>query len=515
MGDKKEPIYKCGKIYREHFDENGNERKPAATPGSEPLALSEQIEDKPSGDHAQQHFSFTEAKVTASDSLSDTEEGILFNTRPISPNDAFPASLASAVNAACIGTEAHPMAVALHYVIYFAAHIGQHRYVKIGNEKCGLNLYGLLVGRTGKVKGTAEAQVLCIEQEATQRLIAKYGYIPPRRRSGLSSGEGLIQAIRDPEEDNQDDQCLQDKRLMVTESEYANVLTQDLRAGNTLSIVLRDAFDGKTLENSTINPRIASNPHICIIGHITPEELKTHKAFGRQSANGALNRNLIIYGNRGQYKPSPRSYSDAELTDLPDWFANSIIRARDHKTHDDVSDEKAGKEVRMSAEAKAVIDAEYEPREREQDAMPELLANLLSRQRVFVRILSALFSLLDDLDEIQAEHVNQAYRWVDYSADSIRYLLNTAGEEARQVVVNSFAEKVYEAICSIDQNNRGKGASRTAIRDYFNRNRSGKEVSTALKKLLEEVPPRIELMDVTKKGRGAKPEIYRPTTKRP
>ncbi|USE34134.1 DUF3987 domain-containing protein [Endozoicomonas sp. SCSIO W0465] len=358
-----------------------------------------QSQEFTSDNHTQQSFSFAEAGHSSSSGFPGQGEIDDFNVVPVAPENAFPASLASAVNAACYGTEAHPMAVALHYVIYFAAHIGQHRFVRIGNGKHFLNLYGILVGRTGKVKGTAESQVECIEQEATQRLIARYGYIPPRRRSGLSSGEGVIQAIKDPDEDDQDNKTLQDKRLMVTESEYSNVLTQDQRVGNTLSVVLRDAYNGKTLENSTINPRIASSPHICIIGHITPRELQTHKSFAAQSANGALNRNLIIYGHRGNYTATPRSYSDAERNDLADWLANSIIRGRDQKIDDDVTDRQAGKEMLMSDDAKAVLNAEYERRERDQDAMPELLANLVSRHRVFVWRLSAIVT-------VQHPHIN-------------------------------------------------------------------------------------------------------------
>ena len=98
------------------------------------------------------------------------------------------------------------MAVALHYAVYFAAHIGQQRFIRIGNEKHSLDLYGLLVGKTGKVKGTAESQARCIEQLATAELTEKYGYKPPRKLSGLSSGEGLIQVIKDPDDDEEEDE---------------------------------------------------------------------------------------------------------------------------------------------------------------------------------------------------------------------------------------------------------------------------------------------------------------------
>ena len=48
------------------------------------------------------------------------------------------------------------------------------------------------------------------------------------------------------------------------------------RQGNTLSTILRSAYDGKDLDPLTKNSKIsASSPHICIVGHITEQELRT------------------------------------------------------------------------------------------------------------------------------------------------------------------------------------------------------------------------------------------------
>ncbi len=73
--------------------------------------------------------------------------------------------------------------------------------------------------------------------------------------TGLSSGEGLIWLVRDPIHKREmigkgkdieyveviADPGVADKRLMVVESEFANVLRQMGREGNILSRVLRDA----------------------------------------------------------------------------------------------------------------------------------------------------------------------------------------------------------------------------------------------------------------------------------
>ena len=83
---------------------------------------------------------------------------VYLDAPPIVPEGAFPPCLQSAVDVACNGTEAHPMAVALHYIAYFGAHVGQQRFIMIGNERHNLNIFGILAGQTGRVKGVAESQ---------------------------------------------------------------------------------------------------------------------------------------------------------------------------------------------------------------------------------------------------------------------------------------------------------------------------------------------------------------------
>ena len=437
----------------------------------------------------------------------ESEKEAIFDPMPKVPAGAFPPSLQSAVDTACLGTEAHPMAVALHYVVYFASHIGQQRYIKIGNARHNLGIYGILVGKSGKVKGTAEEQVSYIEQRATTYLEEKAGYIPPRRLSGLSSGEGLIQAIKDPEGED-DEKGVTDKRLMVTESEYANVLTQDQRNGNTLSVVLRDAYDGKNLSNITLSPRIASSPQISIIGHITPGEFTGHKSFNAQAVNGALNRNLIFFAHRGPHAPLPRAYSQEETEALSQWFADSVIRARNSTTSDDYLDKQAGQEVIMSDEAIGVIFEGYTPREAAQDAMPDMLANLISRHRVFVWRLSAIFALMDNTDTVRPEYVRQAYCWLDYSVDSIRYLLKTAVQEAKQEKVVSLADKIYEFLLAF---NNGEGATSTDIsRKLFSGNKKSSEIGQALQVLAESTPPKIEQRKPERQGRGKRKTVFIP-----
>ncbi len=62
---------------------------------------------------------------------------------------------------------------------------------------------------------------------------------------------------------------------MVLESEFANILHPSKRDGNTLSAALRDAWDCISIRPAVKTCRVwASDPHIDIIGDVTPSELR-------------------------------------------------------------------------------------------------------------------------------------------------------------------------------------------------------------------------------------------------
>jgi hypothetical protein len=82
--------------------------------------------------------------------------------------------------------------------------------------------------------------------------IADEQWYRERTASGLSSGEGLIDSVRDAVEKwNAKEQTsevvdpgVSDKRLFVIEEEFAGALAAMERHGNKLSSNLRDAWDG-------------------------------------------------------------------------------------------------------------------------------------------------------------------------------------------------------------------------------------------------------------------------------
>ena len=94
-----------------------------------------------------------------------------------------------------------------------------------------------------------------------------------------------------------------DKRLLVYEPEFANVLKQTERQGNTLSAILRNAWDGRDLRSMTKNsPARATGAHVSLIGHITADELRRYLTQ-TETANGFGNRHLWICADRSKMLP--------------------------------------------------------------------------------------------------------------------------------------------------------------------------------------------------------------------
>jgi len=140
------------------------------------------------------------------------------------------------------------------------------------------NLFTLLCGPSSKArKGTAWYFVKQFFDHAEPE------WTRERVQSGLSSGEGAIWAVRDaitrrePVRENgkvvdyqevEVDPGVADKRLLLFESEFANVLKVLAREGNTLSAILRQAFDTGDIRTLTKNtPAKATGAHISIVAH--------------------------------------------------------------------------------------------------------------------------------------------------------------------------------------------------------------------------------------------------------
>jgi hypothetical protein len=218
-------------------------------------------------------------------------------------------------------TEADPNAILMQLLVMAGNVVGR----KLEHEADGVphhtNLFLVLVGVTSNArKGTSY-----------HRARRPFQFLDNWGRTvggGLTSGEGLISLIRDPVEKEEPvkekgvttgyqkvivDAGVPDKRLMIKQSEFSAVLKVASRDGNTLTDLVREAFDGGDLHLSTRNnPLRATAPHISLIGHITNHEL-CRLLTETDQANGFCNRILFCYAYRSRLLPfSPKPDPSAE-----------------------------------------------------------------------------------------------------------------------------------------------------------------------------------------------------------
>jgi hypothetical protein len=197
-------------------------------------------------------------------------------------------------------TEAPQAGILAHLLPVVGMLVGPHPHVFAGNKQPP-RINSVLVGPTkaGR-KGTAAGLVKELMRRACGRSWDRC------HRRGLSSAEGLIVAVADRTEMSGEglaDPVGTEKRLYVLEEELASVLIRMKGDGNTLSCVLRQAFDDGDLATLTVKSRQASGSHICVVGHITPEELEA-RLQTQEITNGWVNRFLWFQVHKSQQLPS-------------------------------------------------------------------------------------------------------------------------------------------------------------------------------------------------------------------
>ena len=192
---------------------------------------------------------------------------------PEMPPDAYYGQLGYAVRAIAPLTEADPAAVLVQLLVAFGNAVGRGPRIVLGNIRQHANLFAVIVGKSSKArKGTswenAREVIGGADEEWARECI----------KSGLSSGEGVIHAVRDrvikrepiregntrtgrivDYQELEEDPGVADKRLLTIEGEFARTLKVAGRKENSLSTVLRSAYDTGNLAVLTKNPYKATD----------------------------------------------------------------------------------------------------------------------------------------------------------------------------------------------------------------------------------------------------------------
>ncbi|TDJ16999.1 MAG: DUF3987 domain-containing protein [Gammaproteobacteria bacterium] len=338
-----------------------------------------------------------------------------------------------------------------------------------------MNLFAVLVGETSKArKGSSWGHAKRITSDADP----SWGN---RIRSGLSSGEGLIWQVRDPIEKQQrtkengqtcyetvvDDPGVDDKRLLVCESEYASVLKVMRREGNTLSPTIRNAWDSGTLQTLTKNsPAVATGAHISIIGHITKDEL-LRQLDSTEAGNGFGNRFLWFCVRRSKMLPEGGDLRDEELSALVAELADTLEWAQASGDF----------ELKRDDVARAVWRAVYPTLS---EGKTGLLGAMLARSEAQVMRLACLYALLDQANVVRIEHLLAALALWDYVEASAGFIFGDA-----------LGDPVADAILSAIRGSE-MGMTKTEIHAFLGRHKPKSQVDSAITQLVEKRLARLE-----------------------
>lgn len=417
----------------------------------------------------------------------------------MAPEGFFPPLLKDIADTACATSEAHPVAVMANVLAMFCAMVGRGLVQFIGDAALHARLFILIVGKSGKArKGTAEYTAMRIFRMVGE-ILREHLKTADRMRvmSGLSTGEGLVYAIRDAREGDdgkEGDTGVKDKRLLVIEPEFASVLAYVRREGNTLSPTIRNLWDGRDLEPmSKLGQKSgerATRPHVAIMGHITAYEL-LHEATENDAANGLLNRFITVFVHRPKLVPLPEPTPEVRIRHLAERMADAIEAVTDGDFH---ANNKT--EIRLGEEAREFWCEQYPQLSRDREGKG---GSLMARAEVYARMLAMIFCMMDGRREIEPCDLRAALAWVDYWRQSVDYIYRMADEDGE---IDPFALQVFEFIRA------EPGITATKLSSKFNRNKSAKEIKRALEVLVSMAPPLIEARKNSNTGGRAAIEYH-------
>jgi len=267
---------------------------------------------------------------------------------PVLNDAAFHGVAGKVVSAFDPHTESDRAAILFQLLAYFGNAVGRQPYFLVEGTSHHVNLFAVLVGATSRGrKGTAGDRVASLFRDLQGPKVAEQvtrgAWGADNIATGLSSGEGLIFAVRDPVhrkektgkgkaavyEDVCIDEGVPDKRLLVIEPEFASVLQVMQREKNTLSALVRKAWDGnRTLRTMTRNsPLKATDGHISLIGHTTRDDL-ARNLDRCDVANGFANRFLFVCVKRSKLLPHGGALPDSALESLKQEITSALSFAR-------------------------------------------------------------------------------------------------------------------------------------------------------------------------------------------
>lgn len=359
-------------------------------------------------------------------------------------------------------SEASPTAVLLTFLARFGCEVfnphNQAPYFQIGESKHFSRLFVAICGQTAKArKGTSAKPV---ERLFTFNHTKDMIQVSP---GPLSSGEGLIYAVRDEkieyDNDKQSSKIVDagatDKRLFVLDEELASALKVTKREGNTLSTVLRGLWDNGSASPITKSNRISTtHAHVCIVAHITKDEL----SFSLQNIEL-----LNGFGNRFLWALVHRS----KLVALPTAIPANVFNSLQSKLLDCLHYGRMLKELIFDTETQELWCNIYPHLSRDK---PGLIGAVTDRAEAQTARLALIYALLDKQSIIEPKHLHSALAVWQYCEDSAKIIFSGRGEQQLDDKILSFLQ--------------AKNLTTTEINNHLGRNTKSSDIKSSLERLI-------------------------------
>jgi len=355
-------------------------------------------------------------------------------------------------------TEADPSVVLLQALLLFGSRLGRSLHVMVGPTPHYANNNLLVIGSTGTGrKGVAAsiAELLFkpMNSKADHEVTITSDPLHCFTSKGLSSGQGLVYALRNATED--DPGCL-DKRLAISEPEFARVLAVARMKDSTLSTTIRDLWDsGNSQIMNKGTPIWSTGAHLSILASITAAELQKESA-AVDYENGFLNRFIFCLSRRTKLIPLP-----------------SVLRAEDfeptrHMLRSHVANAltAGSRELCFDQAARELwCDELYFELERERFGTA---ASLLARGAPHVRRLSLIYAASEGSSSIRLSHLEAARELWKYSERSVGYIFGRSTGD-------KLADLIYHHLQTASE-----GLSAQGVHDALNRNYTEQQRHAAL-----------------------------------
>jgi hypothetical protein len=396
------------------------------------------------------------------------------------PNEALYGVIGDIIRKLHPQTESHPAGNMLDLLISLGSIIGRGPYYLIESTRHHTNEFGVRVGKSAKArKGTGGNRIREILKQVDSHwdLFCNAG--------GIGSGEMVVHRIRDDRtiRDKKGEQRIErgvdDKRLHISEGEFASILILQNKRDSSLSVKMRDSWDGKALRNETKGEgiEVCRKPHVSIMADTTATDIRD-LVTDKDKKNGWMNRFLICIAERT--KMLPHGGEDINWQEEVSRLLSVISLARQTER------------VFMTRNARCLWTRQY----------PKLTADvagtlgaITSRAEAHCLRIALIFALLDesayeffeepciDLDNpshssmrkryrchIDNRHLNAAFAFWQYCFDSARLVFG--GETNDQAKILTFLESGSKTVAEV-------------VRDLFKRNRRSAEVKLDMDRLVK------------------------------